>query len=95
VFMTAVSLIDVLADLRPDVDDDVLLVRFFDGGTHAVTIRAIVRGEGVGLRIDRQADGSLRATLQSDGGWEPSRVVESLWTVPFAEFVGASARGSR
>lgn len=93
--MTVVSLIDVLADLRPDVDADVLLVRLAGGATHALTIRAIVHGEDVGLRMDRAADGSLRAMVDSDVGWEPSRAVDSLRAVTFAEFVGGPARGSR
>ncbi len=93
--MTVVPLIDVLADLRPDVDADVLLVHFCGGATHALTIRAIVRGEDVGLLMEREADGSLWATLRSASVWEPSRAVESLRTVTFAEFVGAPARGSR
>jgi hypothetical protein len=88
-------LIDVLADLRPDVDDDVLLVHLCGGLTHALTIRAIVRGEDVGLRMERDARGALRAALHADLGWEPKWGVASLRTVSFAEFVGASARGSR
>jgi hypothetical protein len=92
--MTVVSLIDVLADLRPDVDADVLLVRLAGGATHALTIRAIARSEDVGLRVERVADGSLRATAHSDAGWEPSRAVESFRAVTFAEFVGGR-RGGR
>jgi hypothetical protein len=93
--MTVVSLIDVLADLRPDVNADILLVRLCGGATHALTIREIVRGEDVGLRMERGVDGSLRAALRSDLGWEPDWGVASLHTVSFAEFVGASARGSK
>ena len=91
--MTVVPLIDVLADLRPDVDDDVLLVHLCGGVTHALTIRAIVRGEDVGLRMERDADGVASGDVAFGSGWEPSRGVESLRTVTFAEFVGASARG--
>jgi hypothetical protein len=91
--MTAVSLIDVLAELRPDVDAEVLLVRLSGGAVHALTIRAIVRGEDVGLLMEREADGSLWATLRSASVWEPSRAVDSLRSTTFAEFVGASARG--
>jgi hypothetical protein len=91
--MTVVPWIDVLADLRPDVDDDVLLVHLRGGLTHALTIRAIVRGEDVGLRMERDARGALRAVLRADLGYESNRGVASLRTVSFAEFVGASARG--
>jgi hypothetical protein len=91
--MTVVPLIDVLADLRPDVDDDVLLVHLCGGVTHALTIRAIVRGEDVGLRMERDARGVLRAVLRADLACESSWGVASLRTVSFAEFVGVSARG--
>jgi hypothetical protein len=90
--MTVVSLFDVLADLRPDVNADVLLVRLAGGATLALTIRGIVRGASCGLRMERDADGSLRTTLHSE--WESSRAVESLRTVTFAEFVGVPTRGS-
>jgi hypothetical protein len=93
--MTVVSLIDVLADLRVDVDADVLLVRLAGGATHALTIRAITCGEDVGLWVERVADGSLRATVHSDTGWEPNRAIESFRAVTFAEFVRGPARGSR
>jgi hypothetical protein len=93
--MTVVPLIDVLADLRPDVDADVLLVRLCGGAIHALTIREIVRGGDLGLRMEREADGSLWATSRSASASASSRAVESLRTVTFAEFVGAPARGSR
>jgi hypothetical protein len=91
--MTVVSLIDVLADLRPDVDADILLVCLCGGATHALTIREIVRGAAVGLRLERAADGSLRAALRSDLGWESNWAVASLRAVTFTEFVGAPQGG--
>jgi hypothetical protein len=88
--MTDVPWIDVLAELRPDVDADILLVGLCGGAIHALTIREIVRGADGGLRIDRDAGGVIRATLRSDRLSGSSRVVESLRTLTFAQFVGAS-----
>jgi hypothetical protein len=92
--MTVVSLIDVLADLRPDVDADILLVRISGGATHALRIHEIVHGADDGLRLDRDASGVMRATVRSDRLSESSLVVESLRTVTFAQFVGASTKES-
>ena len=86
--MTLVSMIDVLAILQPDVDADVVLVRFRGGASHALSIREIIRGDDYRMRLDRRDDGSIRATLHSNVRPVPSVAVTSLRTVTFAEFVG-------
>ena len=63
--MTLVSMIDVLAVLQPDVDADMILVRFRGGACHAIAIREVVRGDDYLMRLERRDDGSIRATLDS------------------------------
>ena len=73
--MTLVSMIDVLAILQPDVDADVVLVRFSGGASHALAIREIIRGDDYRMRLDRRrrrldpGDAALeRATGTERGG---------------------------
>ena len=92
--MTFVSMIDVLAILQPDVEADVVLVRFRGGASHAIAIREIIRDDEYRMRLDRRDDGSISATLHSNVRPVPSAAVTSLRTVTFADFVGAPSAGS-
>ena len=86
-------MIDVLAILQPDVDADMVLVRFCGGASHAIAIRDIIRDDEYRIRLDRKDDGSIRATLHSNVWRLPSVAVTSIRTVTFAEFVGAPSAG--
>ncbi len=92
--MTLVSMIDVLAVLRPDVDADILLVRLQGGSTHAVSIRQILADGDLSVRLECGADGSTRATLHSGASPVPSATITSLQAVTFAAFVAAPSMGA-
>ena len=87
--MKLVSMIDVLAVLRPGVDVDLVCLRLRGGATFVLSIREILHDGDLWLRLDQDADGGSSATLQSGRRDVPSEAVTSMRTVRFAEFVGA------
>lgn len=93
--MTLVSMIDLLAVLRPDVDADIVCVRLRGGATYVLSIREILCEGVLWTRFERESDGTTRAMLYSDRRDVPAEAITSIRAAKFAEFVGSASVGSR
>ena len=92
--MTLVSMIDLLAVLRPDVDADIMCLRLRSGATYVLSIGEILREGDLWARFERDADGTTRAMLYSDSRDVPTEAITSMRAAKFAAFVGSASVGS-